>query len=96
MSIVGRTLVANRRLAGSACGKRQRARPLNSVVRCVRSDELAEPPVPSFAPHGHPLTRGKRRRRTVELAQLNIDRYSKRRFFVWAGPTKIVAGPVTS
>jgi hypothetical protein len=30
--IVARTLVANRRLAGSACGKRRRARPLNSVV----------------------------------------------------------------
>jgi hypothetical protein len=30
---VGRTLVANRLLAGSACGKRQRVRPLNSVVR---------------------------------------------------------------
>ena len=32
-TIVGRTLVANRLLAGSACGKRQRGRPLNSVVR---------------------------------------------------------------
>ena len=31
---MGRTLVANRLLAGSACGKRQRGRPLNSVVRC--------------------------------------------------------------
>ena len=30
---MGRTLVANRLLAGSACGKRQRVRPLNSVVR---------------------------------------------------------------
>jgi hypothetical protein len=30
---VGRTLVANRLLGGSACGKRQRVRPLNSVVR---------------------------------------------------------------
>jgi hypothetical protein len=30
---VGRTLVANRWLAGSACGKRRHARPLNSVVR---------------------------------------------------------------
>jgi len=29
---VGRTLVANRWLAGSACGKRNRGRPLNSVV----------------------------------------------------------------
>jgi quercetin dioxygenase-like cupin family protein len=29
---VGRTLVANRLLAGSACGKRRRGRPLNSVV----------------------------------------------------------------
>jgi len=32
-TIVGRTLVANRLLAGSACGKRRCARPLNSVVR---------------------------------------------------------------
>jgi hypothetical protein len=30
---VGRTQVANKLLAGSACGKRRRARPLNSVVR---------------------------------------------------------------
>jgi hypothetical protein len=30
---VGRALGANRRLARSACGKRRRARPLNSVVR---------------------------------------------------------------
>ena len=30
---MGRTLVANRLLAGSACGKRHRVRPLNSVVR---------------------------------------------------------------
>jgi hypothetical protein len=30
---VGRILVANRLLAGSACGKRRRGRPLNSVVR---------------------------------------------------------------
>jgi hypothetical protein len=30
---VGRTLGANRVLAGSACGKRRRVRPLNSVVR---------------------------------------------------------------
>ena len=30
---MGRTLVANRWLAGSVCGKRQRGRPLNSVVR---------------------------------------------------------------
>jgi uncharacterized protein (DUF983 family) len=30
---VGRTLGANRMLAGSACGKRRRGRPLNSVVR---------------------------------------------------------------
>jgi hypothetical protein len=29
---VGRTMVANTLLAGSACGKRQRGRPLNSVV----------------------------------------------------------------
>jgi adenylate kinase family enzyme len=33
LTIVGRTLVANRLLAGSACGKRRRGRPLNSVVR---------------------------------------------------------------
>src|SRR5258706_7551068 len=32
-TIVGRTLGANRLLAGSACGKRHRVRPLNSVVR---------------------------------------------------------------
>jgi acyl carrier protein len=31
---VGRTLGANQVLAGSACGKRQHARPLNSVVSC--------------------------------------------------------------
>jgi hypothetical protein len=31
--MVGRTLVANRRLAGSACGKRRIVRPLNWVVR---------------------------------------------------------------
>ena len=30
---MGRTLDANELLAGSACGKRQRGRPLNSVVR---------------------------------------------------------------
>ena len=30
---MGRTLGANRLLAGSACGKRRRGRPLNSVVR---------------------------------------------------------------
>jgi hypothetical protein len=30
---VARTLVANKLLAGSACGKRQRGRPLNSLVR---------------------------------------------------------------
>jgi hypothetical protein len=30
---VGRTVVANRLLAGSACDKRRRGRPLNSVVR---------------------------------------------------------------
>ena len=30
---MARTPVANRRLAGSACGKRRRGRPLNSVVR---------------------------------------------------------------
>src|SRR5258706_12223707 len=32
-TIVGRTLVANRLLAGSACGKRHRGRPLNATVR---------------------------------------------------------------
>src|SRR5260221_250554 len=31
-TIVGRTLVANRLLAGSACGKRHRGRPLNAIV----------------------------------------------------------------
>jgi hypothetical protein len=31
--MVGRTLVASKLLAGSACGKRQVVRPLNSVVR---------------------------------------------------------------
>jgi NADH:ubiquinone oxidoreductase subunit 2 (subunit N) len=31
--MVGRTLASNRWLAGSACGKRQQVRPLNSVVR---------------------------------------------------------------
>jgi hypothetical protein len=30
---VGRTLVANTLLAGSACGKQQRGRPLNAIVR---------------------------------------------------------------
>jgi hypothetical protein len=34
---VGRTLVANKLLAGSACGKRRRGRPLNSVVSQHRS-----------------------------------------------------------
>jgi hypothetical protein len=29
---LGRTLVANRLLAGSACGKQSRGRPLNSIV----------------------------------------------------------------
>ena len=32
---MGRTLAANKLLAGSACGKRQRGRPLNSVVRAT-------------------------------------------------------------
>jgi hypothetical protein len=32
-AIVARTLVANQWLAGSACGKRHRGRPLNSLVR---------------------------------------------------------------
>jgi len=32
-TIVGRTLGANRLLACSACGKRQRGRPLNAIVR---------------------------------------------------------------
>ena len=31
---MGRTLVASKLLAGSACGKRQVVRPLNSGVRC--------------------------------------------------------------
>jgi hypothetical protein len=31
---VGRTLVANRLLAGTACDKRHRARPLNAIVSC--------------------------------------------------------------
>ncbi len=35
---MGRTLVANRLLAASACGKRQRGRPLNAIVRCHLSD----------------------------------------------------------
>ncbi len=30
---MGRTLVANRLLAGSACGKRHRGGPLNAIVR---------------------------------------------------------------
>lgn len=33
-TIVGRTLDANRLLAGSACGGRQRGRPLNTIVSC--------------------------------------------------------------
>jgi hypothetical protein len=39
---VRRTLVANRLLAGSACGKRRRGRPLNSVVshQVMRTWEL--------------------------------------------------------
>ncbi len=32
-AVVARTLVANQRLAGSACGKRQRGLPLNAIVR---------------------------------------------------------------
>jgi hypothetical protein len=38
---VGRTLVANRRLAGSACGKRRCGRPLNSVVMRRRAFVVA-------------------------------------------------------
>jgi hypothetical protein len=39
---VGRTLVANKLLAGSACGKRHRGRPLNLVARHhMDSDENA-------------------------------------------------------
>jgi len=33
VEIAGPTLVANRMLAGSACGKRRIVRPLNSIVR---------------------------------------------------------------
>jgi hypothetical protein len=40
---VGRTLGANRLLARSACGKRHRGRPLNSVVRLhLSADHLIE------------------------------------------------------
>jgi acyl carrier protein len=39
---VGRTLDANRWLAGSACGKRRRGRPLNSVVRRLVGLEAVE------------------------------------------------------
>jgi hypothetical protein len=42
---VGRTLDANRLLAGSACGKRHRGRPLNSVVSHHMS-EAHRPSVP--------------------------------------------------
>ena len=38
---MGRTLVANRLLAGSACGKRQRGRPLNAIVRLQTCSLLA-------------------------------------------------------
>ncbi len=38
---MGRTLVANRLLAGSACGKRHRGRPLNSVVRHQAMSDFA-------------------------------------------------------
>jgi hypothetical protein len=42
--MVGRTLVANRLLAVSACGKQQRVRPLNSVVSLhVGSWQLIKP-----------------------------------------------------
>ena len=37
---MGRTLGANRVLAGSACGKRRRGRPLNSVVRRLRMSAI--------------------------------------------------------
>jgi hypothetical protein len=43
---VGRTLVANKLLAGSACGKRCRGRPLNSVVR-KHFEMIAEVHAPS-------------------------------------------------
>ena len=52
---MGRTLGANRLLAGSACGKRQRWRPLNSVVRPQRMDTskpiqtIARPKSSAFA-----------------------------------------------
>ena len=42
--MVGRTLAANRRLAGSACGKRHRVRPLNSVVRPQQRTAVAYGP----------------------------------------------------
>ena len=62
MVIVGRTLVANQRLAGSACGKRRRAWPLNSVVRLLRISTtihlgpasrsvIASTPIASAVPH---------------------------------------------
>jgi hypothetical protein len=40
-TITGRTLVANRLLACSACGKQQRGRPLNAVVRRQQMPGLA-------------------------------------------------------
>ena len=56
---MGRTLVANKLLAGSACGKRQRGRPLNSVVRLhenhivVREVVLGRTNVMGHLPRGH-------------------------------------------
>lgn len=40
---MGRTLVANRRLAGSACGKRRMIRPLNSVVETLPFQTIDRP-----------------------------------------------------
>src|SRR5258706_4081966 len=48
-TIVGRTLVANRLLAGSACGKRQRGWPLNSVVRAQLATVEASPKIDGTA-----------------------------------------------
>ena len=73
-TIVGRTLDANRRLACSACGKRRRGRPLNSVVSRHKApmstqstqQEIAEYVLSACVQHGRemlatqlPLTTGK-------------------------------------
>jgi hypothetical protein len=50
-AIVARTLVANRWLAGSACGKRQRGRPLNAIVRRHVSGQLRITRTPYEEPH---------------------------------------------